>query len=166
MGNSLLRAETYVSGVKVDSAKKGDNVEFRIVFTTDGGDVQFVTQRRNTKQYPQTSSPIFNGDAGVGYYSINWAEIDDPATYYIKCALFVNGSQADWKEFPYVVRSGTTPPPTSLWDTINQAVNQIPGGWYTVAGAGGVIGVLAIVGVVSQQEEKKSLMMMMFGRRR
>lgn len=111
MANLLYYIETLVNGQKVTEVKKGDNVELRVVYQADTGQVEILIQRRNGAQYPQVSSGVFNVSAGTYYTTWRWQETEEPATYYIKTALFFNGAQADWKEFPYKVAGTTTTPP-------------------------------------------------------
>ena len=113
MSNLLLYIETLVNGQVVTEVKKGDAVELRVVYQADTGQLEILIQRRNGVEYPQVSSGKFSVSAGTYYTTWRWTETEEPAQYYIKTALFFNGVQVDWKEFPYKVAgvTTTTPPP-------------------------------------------------------
>lgn len=254
---NILYVETYVNGVKVNSVKTGDVVEYRVVFDTLAGSVEIYVKRPNE---PSISTGRMTVNQGTYYVGFNWTETYSAGTYNITCSSYFNQEYSDSKWFPYIVTSpnggggdggdggngggetvgivrgeiknsktnapvsgatvsftslnkSTTTNSTGVYSFPNIPIgkqnvtvtatkyttysgtitvtegdtnynkipsivpingnggngggdnwwDKIPGGWYTIAGAGSLVGILAIIGVIYQQEQQRNLMMMLFG---
>jgi hypothetical protein len=100
--DSIGYIEYWVGGKKVDTVKKGDQLEVRVVFTvaSSGGTIRLAIQRIPGGAY--VSSPDFTRIPGTYYYAWGW-HVEYTGDYTIKVDLFNNGNLVDTKSFPHTV---------------------------------------------------------------
>jgi hypothetical protein len=103
--DSILYAETWVGGTKVDSTvKKGSTVEFRVVYEIKGsGGTYKLCIQRSGGAYVCSGS--YSRVPGTYYLSWSWTVDYAPGSYTIKVDLYNDGTIVDSKAFPHTVVS-------------------------------------------------------------
>lgn len=164
MPDTIDKLEYWVAGKKVDKVYEGDSLEVRVHYTiaSAGGFYRIKLQRKGGAIL---SSPLWEREPKSYYLPFYWTVNYPAGTYSIYVEIWnssrIGGEEVlvDSKTFTHEVLSKEEKPEEEKewWEKL---VEQIPGGWYTIAAIGGFAGIIGIVSMIAYEEEKRMREMM------
>jgi hypothetical protein len=101
--DSIDYVEYWVGGQKVDTVKKGDNLEVRVVYDIAGSGGTYKVCIQRIPGGGSVCSGNYSRAPGTYYMAWTWTVDYDPGSYTIKVDLYNDGTLVDSKSFPHTV---------------------------------------------------------------